>query len=149
MSRWQCGRRIRFISGSPSWPCVSSPSCSIHTSSRSRALSVRISCTLTAITENVPCSSEFLRWMSRGNLRSHTNSWIGYGRLSRIMIAGYKRKKLGLPSEKLSGDVPSAGWLAVIFSEVISDRDGLLVSLSHICSSNPSLTIRASTRQVL
>ena len=35
------------------------------------------------------------------------------------MITGYKKKKLGLPSEKLSGDVPRAGWRAVIFSEVI------------------------------
>lgn len=62
---------------------------------------------------------EFLRWMSRGNSRSHNNSWIGYCRLSRTMITGYKKKKLGLPSEKLSGDVPRAGWRAVIFSEVI------------------------------
>lgn len=62
---------------------------------------------------------EFLRWMSRGNSRSHNNSWIGYCRLSRTMITGYKKKKLGKPSEKLSGDVPRAGWRAVIVSEVI------------------------------
>jgi len=62
---------------------------------------------------------EFLRWMSRGNSRSHNNSWIGYCRLSRTMITGYKKKKLGHPSEKLSGDVPRATWRAVIFSEVI------------------------------
>ncbi|KAG9313769.1 1,3-beta-glucan synthase component FKS1 [Chiua virens] len=62
---------------------------------------------------------EFLRWMSRGNSRSHNNSWIGYCRLSRTMITGYKRKKLGLPSEKLSGDVPRAKWRAVIFAEII------------------------------
>jgi len=35
------------------------------------------------------------------------------------MITGYKKKKLGRPSEKLSGDVPRAGWRAVIVSEVI------------------------------
>jgi len=35
------------------------------------------------------------------------------------MITGYKKKKLGHPSEKLSGDVPRAGWRAVIVSEVI------------------------------
>ncbi|KIM41511.1 glycosyltransferase family 48 protein [Hebeloma cylindrosporum] len=62
---------------------------------------------------------EFLRWMSRGNSRSHNNSWIGYCRLSRTMITGYKKKKLGHPSEKLSGDVPRASWRAVIFSEVL------------------------------
>ncbi|KIM35813.1 glycosyltransferase family 48 protein, partial [Hebeloma cylindrosporum] len=62
---------------------------------------------------------EFLRWMSRGNSRSHNNSWIGYCWLSRTMITGYKKKKLSHPSEKLSGDVPRASWHAVIFSEVL------------------------------
>ncbi|KAK1232215.1 1,3-beta-D-glucan synthase [Marasmius sp. AFHP31] len=62
---------------------------------------------------------EFLRWMSRGNSRTKASSWYGYCRLSRTMITGYKKKKLGHPSEKLSGDVPRAGWKAVIISEVI------------------------------
>ncbi len=35
------------------------------------------------------------------------------------MITGYKKKKLGHPSEKLSGDLPRATWHAVLFSEVI------------------------------
>lgn len=64
-------------------------------------------------------SREFLRWMCRGNSRSHKNSWIGYCRLSRTMITGYKKKKLGHPSERQSGDVPRAGWRAVIVSEVL------------------------------
>ncbi|KAI0934337.1 1,3-beta-D-glucan synthase [Taiwanofungus camphoratus] len=62
---------------------------------------------------------EFLRWMSRGNSRTKASSWYGYCRLSRTMITGYKKKKLGHPSEKLSGDVPRARWRAVIFSEII------------------------------
>ncbi|KAJ7248158.1 1,3-beta-glucan synthase [Mycena haematopus] len=62
---------------------------------------------------------EFLRWMSRGNSRSHNNSWIGYCRLSRTMITGYKKKKLGHPSEKLSGDVARADWRAVLWAEVV------------------------------
>ncbi|KAJ7057186.1 1,3-beta-glucan synthase [Mycena amicta] len=62
---------------------------------------------------------EFLRWMSRGNSRSHNNSWIGYCRLTRTMITGYKKKKLGHPSEKLSGDVARAGWRAVLWTEVV------------------------------
>jgi 1,3-beta-glucan synthase len=63
---------------------------------------------------------EFLRWMARGNSKSHQNSWIGYCRLSRTMVTGYKRKRLGHPSEKLMGDVPRAGWRTVIFSEVVA-----------------------------
>ena len=35
--------------------------------------------------------SEFLRWMYHGNSRSHNNSWIGYCRVSRTMITGYKK----------------------------------------------------------
>lgn len=62
---------------------------------------------------------EFLRWMSRGNSRTKASSWYGYCRLSRTMITGFKKKKLGHPSEKLSSDVPRAGWRSVIFSEVI------------------------------
>jgi 1,3-beta-glucan synthase len=62
---------------------------------------------------------EFLRWMSRGNSRTKASSWYGYCRLSRTMITGYKKKKLGHPSEKLSGDVPRASWKTVILSEII------------------------------
>ncbi|KAH9981305.1 1-3-beta-glucan synthase [Lactifluus volemus] len=62
---------------------------------------------------------EFLRWMSRGNSRTKASSWYGYCRLSRTMITGYKKKKLGHPSEKLSGDVHRATWKAVVFSEII------------------------------
>lgn len=62
---------------------------------------------------------EFLRWMSRGNSRTKASSWYGYCRLSRTMITGFKKKKLGHPSEKLSGDVPRATWKTVIFSEII------------------------------
>ncbi|KAG9034938.1 1,3-beta-D-glucan synthase [Tulasnella sp. JGI-2019a] len=63
---------------------------------------------------------EFLRWMSRGNSRTHANSWIGYCRLSRTAITGYKKKKLGHPSEKFSSDGPRAKLRNVLFSEIIS-----------------------------
>lgn len=63
---------------------------------------------------------EFLRWMSRGNSRTHANSWVGYCRLSRTRITGFKRKRLGLPSEKLSSDTPRAPLKAVIIGEIIS-----------------------------
>ncbi|KAF8496308.1 1,3-beta-glucan synthase [Gautieria morchelliformis] len=73
-----------------------------------------------AFTDFIIDYREYLRWMSRGNSRTHANSWIGYCRLSRTMITGYKKKRLGHPSEKLSGDVPRAGWRTVIFSEVLA-----------------------------
>ena len=58
--------------------------------------------------------------MSHGNARAHKNAWIGYCRLSRTMITGYKRKKLGLPSDKAAGsDTPRTTWRAVFLSEII------------------------------
>ncbi|KAI6096184.1 glycosyltransferase family 48 protein [Pisolithus croceorrhizus] len=87
---------------------------------------------------------EFLRWMSRGNSRSHNNSWIGYCRLSRTMITGYKRKKLGVPSEKLSADVPRAGWRAVIVSEVIFPMVLALLFIIAYMFFPPSPLIRIS-----
>ena len=62
---------------------------------------------------------DFLRWLSRGNSRSHASSWIAYCRLSRTRITGYKRKVLGEPSSKLSSDVPRARFTNIFFSEVL------------------------------
>lgn len=63
---------------------------------------------------------EYLRWMSRGNSRSHANSWIGYCRLSRTKITGFKKKKMGHPSEKLSTDTPRATWRVIIVNEILA-----------------------------
>lgn len=63
---------------------------------------------------------DYLRWLSRGNSRSHGSSWIGYCRLSRTRITGYKRKLLGVPSEKGSGDVPRARITNIFFSEIVA-----------------------------
>jgi 1,3-beta-glucan synthase len=62
---------------------------------------------------------EFLRWLSRGNTKAHSASWIGFVRLSRTRLTGFKRKALGEPSAKLSGDTPRARFSNVFFSEII------------------------------
>lgn len=51
---------------------------------------------------------DFIRWLSRGNFKYHKNSWIGYIRMSRARITGFKRKTLGVESEKIAGDVARA-----------------------------------------
>ena len=61
---------------------------------------------------------EFLRWLSRGNTKAHSASWIGFVRLSRTRLTGFKRKALGEPSAKLSGDTPRAHFTNVFFSEI-------------------------------
>jgi 1,3-beta-glucan synthase len=63
---------------------------------------------------------DYLRWLSRGNSRSHDSSWIAYCRLSRTRITGYKRKALGDPSAKLSGDIPRASFANLFFGEILS-----------------------------
>jgi 1,3-beta-glucan synthase len=63
---------------------------------------------------------DYLRWLSRGNSRSHASSWISYCRLSRTRLTGYKRKTLGDPSAKASADVPRAPFANIFFSEILS-----------------------------
>jgi 1,3-beta-glucan synthase len=72
-----------------------------------------------AFTDFLVDYKEFLRWLSRGNSKTHINSWIAYCRLSRTRITGYKRKKLGEPRDKLSSDVPRAKFATIVFSEII------------------------------
>ena len=82
---------------------------------------------------------DFLRWLSRGNSRSHARSWISFCRLSRTRITGYKRKALGDPSGKLSADVPRAAITNIFFSEMIAPL--LLVIVTTV----PYLFINALT----
>lgn len=82
---------------------------------------------------------DFLRWLSRGNSRSHGQSWIAFCRLSRTRLTGYKRKVLGDPSEKNSGDIPRARITNIFFGEIIGPL--LLVVVTLI----PYLFINAKT----
>lgn len=61
---------------------------------------------------------DFIRWMSRGNTKWHRNSWIGYVRLSRTRITGYKRKLLGDVSEKSSGEASRVPATNLFLTEV-------------------------------
>ena len=72
-----------------------------------------------AISDFIIDYREYLRWMARGNSRSHANSWIGYCRLSRTRITGYKKKRLGHPSEKLTADVLRPHWKTILVNEAI------------------------------
>jgi 1,3-beta-glucan synthase len=82
---------------------------------------------------------DYLRWLSRGNSRSHASSWIAFCRLSRTRITGYKRKALGDPSAKMSGDVPRAAITNLFWAEIFSPL--CLVAVTLI----PYLFINAQT----
>jgi 1,3-beta-glucan synthase len=82
---------------------------------------------------------DFLRWLSRGNSRSHASSWISYCRLSRTRITGYKRKAAGDPSGKLSADVPRAAITNLFFGEILAPLFLAIVTLI------PYLFINAQT----
>ncbi|EEQ37578.1 hypothetical protein CLUG_01702 [Clavispora lusitaniae ATCC 42720] len=62
---------------------------------------------------------DFIRWMSRGNTKWHRNSWIGYVKLSRSRITGFKRKLTGDISEKAAGDTTRAHRSNVLFADFI------------------------------
>jgi 1,3-beta-glucan synthase len=62
---------------------------------------------------------DFIRWMSRGNNKWHRNSWIGYVRLTRTRITGYKRRVTGDISEKAASDVPRAKFTSLFFTEIL------------------------------
>ncbi|KAK3942084.1 putative beta-glucan synthase [Diplogelasinospora grovesii] len=82
---------------------------------------------------------DFLRWLSRGNSRSHASSWIAFCRLSRTRITGYKRKALGDPSSKMSADVPRAAITNMFWAEFLAPL--LLVLVTVI----PFLFVNAQT----
>lgn len=62
---------------------------------------------------------DYIRWLSRGNTKWHRNSWIGYVRLSRSRITGFKRKMINDDSEKSAGDSPRAHRSTIIVSDTI------------------------------
>ncbi|ODV92171.1 glycosyltransferase family 48 protein [Tortispora caseinolytica NRRL Y-17796] len=62
---------------------------------------------------------DYIRWLSRGNNKFHKNSWIGYCRLARTRVTGYKRLTLGEESEKHSGDIARAKFGNIFFSELL------------------------------
>ncbi|CUM56167.1 unnamed protein product [Debaryomyces tyrocola] len=62
---------------------------------------------------------DFIRWLSRGNTKWHRNSWIGYVRLSRSRITGFKRKIIGDESEKSAGDASRAHRSNVFFADFL------------------------------
>lgn len=82
---------------------------------------------------------EYLRWLSRGNSRSHASSWIAFCRLSRTRITGYKRKAIGDPSGKMSADVPRAAITNIFWTEIFTPLCLIVVTLI------PYLFINAQT----
>ncbi|KAI8097579.1 1,3-beta-glucan synthase component-domain-containing protein [Halteromyces radiatus] len=59
---------------------------------------------------------EYIRWLSRGNSKSHKSSWINHCRLSRTRITGYKRR---MKSSEVLGDIPRARMGTVFYSEIL------------------------------
>lgn len=71
---------------------------------------------------------DYLRWLSRGNSRSHASSWIAFVRLARTRTTGYKRKAVGEPSSKTAADIPRAHFTNIVFSEILFPLLSFLVA---------------------
>jgi 1,3-beta-glucan synthase len=89
---------------------------------------------------------EYIRWLSRGNTRSHGASWISYCRLSRTRTTGFKRKVLGDPSFKLSGDVPRARLTAIFMSEIFGPLVLVVITLIPYLFINAQTGVRGRNR---
>ena len=97
---------------------------------------------------------EFLRWLSRGNTKAHQASWIGFVRLSRTRITGFKKKALGEPSSKLSGDTPRARIGNIFIAEVLGPLFSVAATLlpylyinaqtGVVQRNNPNATLQAT-----
>ncbi|CAN3369298.1 1,3-beta-glucan synthase component Gsc2p [Diutina catenulata] len=78
---------------------------------------------------------DFIRWLSRGNTKWHRNSWIGYVRLSRSRVTGFKRKLLNDVSEKSAGDASRAHRSNVFMASILPTAvytAGLFVAYTFI-----------------
>ncbi|GMM30708.1 1,3-beta-D-glucan synthase [Martiniozyma asiatica (nom. inval.)] len=78
---------------------------------------------------------DYVRWLSRGNTKWHRNSWIGYVRLARSRVTGFKRKTIDDDSEKAAGDAPRAHRSTIIVSDTIPCAiytAGLFVAYTYI-----------------
>ncbi|KAJ6171732.1 1-3-beta-glucan synthase component FKS1 [Penicillium chermesinum] len=84
---------------------------------------------------------DYIRWLSRGNSRSHASSWIGFCRLSRTRLTGYKRKLLGVPSEK-----GSARSLPLSVVVVVTLIPFLFINSRNMYSNNPDYATNAILR---
>lgn len=62
---------------------------------------------------------EFIRWLSRGNSRTHGSSWISFCRLSRTRVIGYKRKIMGERTGTVS-DIAKPPFLNLFLSEILA-----------------------------
>ncbi|SCU80544.1 LAMI_0B02872g1_1 [Lachancea mirantina] len=62
---------------------------------------------------------DYIRWLSRGNNKYHKNSWIGYVRMSRSRVTGFKRKLVGDESERTAGDAARAHRSNMILADII------------------------------
>ncbi|OAD76323.1 beta 1,3 glucan synthase [Phycomyces blakesleeanus NRRL 1555(-)] len=60
---------------------------------------------------------EFIRWLSRGNSKSHKSSWINETRSLRTRITGYKRRLT--ENAIVTSDTPRARIGSVFFSEIV------------------------------
>ncbi|ORZ20412.1 1,3-beta-glucan synthase component-domain-containing protein [Absidia repens] len=61
---------------------------------------------------------EYMRWLSRGNSKTHQSSWINYCRLERTRITGYKRR-IQSKDGGMVGDIPRARLGTIFFSEIL------------------------------
>ncbi|OWB84868.1 hypothetical protein B5S33_g3524 [[Candida] boidinii] len=98
---------------------------------------------------------DFIRWLSRGNTKWHRNSWIGYVRLTRSRVTGFKRKTIGDDSEKAAGDAARAHRSNVFMSDTfpcIIYTAGCFIAYTFVNAQNgvnTELTVNSILRLII
>ncbi|KAG1230034.1 hypothetical protein G6F35_001980 [Rhizopus arrhizus] len=62
---------------------------------------------------------EYIRWLCRGNGKSHNNSWIGHCRSIRLRTTGIKKKQLEDSCKSNQAFHSKSRFMAVFFSELL------------------------------
>lgn len=81
---------------------------------------------------------QFIHWLSRGNTRWHKNSWIGYTRMNRSRLTGYKVVGSGKDDKYMTKDVKKPSFPNLIWAEIVGS---LLIAAEVVI---PYLYISAS-----
>lgn len=62
---------------------------------------------------------DFIHWLSRGNSKYHSNSWINTVKQSRARYTGYKKASIGDESEKSSPETRKSKFPDTYFTELV------------------------------
>lgn len=82
---------------------------------------------------------EFVRWLSRGNSKWHSRSWINYTRITRSKFTGFKRNKLKKGTDRIQEENRKAPFVNALFAEVfVPSVQAFFIAVSYLYMNSQS-----------